>query len=401
MKVIYISGGAPDEIISYFAEKYAKSKSNYVQQRWDYLFLSSLGRLLNENFFAISYAPVSTFPASKCVISPTKIHKNEKGTKIVFPRAWNIPVIKQISQVHSVKKELAKLCKAFKGERIIILTHCVYLQSAKAAFWAREKFGVEVYTMVPDLPKHAMPLAFNHNPILRKMFSSYIKRTTKMSPCFDGYVCFSEPQMEHLNKEKPHIVMEGFFDFSIFDEVECKENNPNRVVYAGSLMYRYGIRELVDGFIKAEIPGTELFVYGSGEAEEYAKNKEHLGVKYGGSLSRLEMIAIEKSSFLLVNPRPTDDEYSRCSFPSKLMEYMASGTPTLTTRLGCIRAEYEDKMAYIETVSSDGIAAAIKRCFGEREAMIKMGKRAEKYIREEKNVDIQAKRVIDFLLENK
>ena len=83
------------------------------------------------------------------------------------------------------------------------------------------------------------------------------------------------------------------------------------------------------------------------------------------------------------------------------MEYMASGTPTLTTRLGCIRAEYEDKMAYIETVSSDGIAAAIKRCFGEREAMIKMGKRAEKYIREEKNVDIQAKRVIDFLLENK
>ena len=230
---------------------------------------------------------------------------------------------KQWAQIKSVKRKLKAICKANKGEEIAIITHCIYLQSAKPSFEIRKKYGAKVYTIVPDLPEHSTSVGFNGHSFLKKIFGMYLNMSQKFNKEFDGYICFAEPQMEHLNKEKPHIVMEGFIDTTLIDSIDKKEDCPNRIIYAGGLMYRYGIKELVDGFIKAAIPDAELYIYGKGEAEEYILGKEDKGVYYGGCLSREEVIAQEKGAFILVNPRPTDDEYSKCSFPSKLMEYMA------------------------------------------------------------------------------
>lgn len=40
----------------------------------------------------------------------------------------------------------------------------------------------------------------------------------------------------------------------------------------------------------------------------------------------------ELKATLLVNLRPSNEEFTKYSFPSKNMEYMVLGTPTLTTR---------------------------------------------------------------------
>ena len=402
MKVIFVSNASSADTLNSYSQKYNKKPARYVQQWWDYSFASAMKKQLGEDFIAISFPPVATYPSSKCIRHKERTLTDENGLEIFYPGMCNLPIVKQYSLISNIKKRLKRICKSNPDEEIMILTHCVYMQSAVPSFKIRKKYkNVKVFTIVPDLPEHATSVAFDKHTLLKLLFKRFVKKNVKLSYGFDGYICFSEPQMEHLNKEKPHTVMEGFFDFSMFDGVESAQQHHNRVVYAGGLMYRYGIRELVDGFISANIPEAELYIYGEGEAKEYAKDKEQYRVYYGGCLKREDMLVEEKGVFLLVNPRPSDDEYSRCSFPSKLMEYMASGTPTLTTRLGCIGKEYEDKMSYIEDENADGIAKALKYCFENREEMLAMGKRAEKYIREEKNVNKQAKRVLDFLLENK
>lgn len=397
MKVIFISNAAPRDFLYECERRYAKHPMRFVQQWWDYSMASALNRKLGDDFYAISFPPISTFPSGKCIYFGGKIITDKNGLSLDFPSALNLPFVKQWWQMRAIKKKLERICRENKGEDVAIITHCIYLQSAKPSFASRKKYGTKVYTIVPDLPNHATSVAFNGHGFLKRIYSAYTNISKKLNKEFDGYICFAEPQMEYLNKDKPHIIMEGFVDTSVIDTVFADESHPNRIIYAGGLMYRYGIRELVDGFILANIPDSELYVYGKGEAEEYIKGKEDKGVYYGGCLSREEVIAKEKEAFILVNPRPTKDAYSKCSFPSKLMEYMASGTPVLTSRLGCIGKEYFDKLNFIEDVTPEGIAKSLKYCFDNRQKIIERAKLAAIYIKEYKNADYQAGVVADFI----
>jgi glycosyltransferase involved in cell wall biosynthesis len=88
---------------------------------------------------------------------------------------------------------------------------------------------------------------------------------------------------------------------------------------------------LVHAFIDANVGNSELHLYGDGdfadELEEIARNNER--IKYFGVKPNDYVVAEQLKVILLVNPRPTNEEYTRYSFPSKNMEYMVSGTPVL------------------------------------------------------------------------
>ena len=88
----------------------------------------------------------------------------------------------------------------------------------------------------------------------------------------------------------------------------------------------------------------ELWLFGSGDMEkditDYCKSDQR--IKYFGMVPREKVVKFEKKAKLLVNPRPTNNEFTKYSFPSKTIEYMASGTPLLTTRLPGIPSEYFD-----------------------------------------------------------
>jgi glycosyltransferase involved in cell wall biosynthesis len=401
VKVIFISGALPSETLELYNAKYAKRKVRNVQQWWDYTFATNLKNACgDENFYAISFPPVSTFPSSKCLYHKKRQINTKDGMKIFIPSTINLAYFKQKTLISSIKKTIRKIVKQNQNEDVVILTHCIYLQSAIPAKKAKKYKNVKICTIVPDLPEHSTANALKQNKILRALYNHYTKKTLPYKYVFDGYVCFSRWQMEHLNKEKPFIVMEGFMDVDKFKGIEkCSDSNDKfNIVYAGGISYRYGIKELVDGFISANLKDAILTVYGDGDAVEYLKGKEEFGVYYGGLVSREEVLKIEKSASLLINPRPTTDEYSRCSFPSKLMEYMASGTPVLTTKLGCIEEEYYDKLYFIDNLSKEGVSKAISLVYSDYENAKMKGKKASEYIANYKNASCQAKKVYEFLL---
>ena len=103
-------------------------------------------------------------------------------------------------------------------------------------------------------------------------------------------------------------------------------------------------------------------------------------------------------SKLLVNPRPTNEDFVKYSFPSKNIEYMASGTPFLTTDLPGIPAEYKDYIFTIEDNCVDNVKTGIEKVLSlttqERDAF---GERAQKFVLENKNKYVQSKQIADFL----
>ena len=86
------------------------------------------------------------------------------------------------------------------------------------------------------------------------------------------------------------------------------------------------------------------------------------------------------------------------SFPSKTMEYMASGTPVLTTVLPGMPREYHPYVYLLEDETADGITEKLKAVLeNSNETLFRKGTKARRFVLEQKNNVIQARKILEML----
>ena len=218
-----------------------------------------------------------------------------------------------------------------------------------------------------------------------------------------GYVLLTEAMNGYLNKTgKPYVILEGHSDIAMEDCIPSMEKkiSPRVCFYAGGVSRQYGLANLVEGFRKANIPNARLDIYGPGD---YVKELEKIAAEderifYGGMLLNTEIVEKEQLATLLVNPRPTHEEYVKYSFPSKTMEYMASGTPVLTTVLPGMPKEYHPYVYLLEDETAEGIAAKLPQVLSASdEELFHKGCEARRFVLEQKNNVVQARKILEML----
>jgi glycosyltransferase involved in cell wall biosynthesis len=97
---------------------------------------------------------------------------------------------------------------------------------------------------------------------------------------------------------------------------------------------------------------------------------------------------------LPVNPRPTAETFTKYSLPSKNMEYMASGTPLLTTLLPGMPKEYLRYVYVLGDESPAGIAAEIDGLLALDLLQLRYkGQEAKEFALKRQNKVVQARRV--------
>ena len=218
-----------------------------------------------------------------------------------------------------------------------------------------------------------------------------------------GYVFLTQAMNDRLNPdEKPYVILEGHADIAMgqvsprLDE----KHKPRVCLYPGGDSRDYGLAELVEGFRLANLPDTQLHIYGPGdyvpELEQIARQDSR--IVYGGMLLSSQVVQREREATLLVNPRPTGEEFVKYSFPSKTMEYMASGTPVLTTDLPGMPPEYHDYVYRIFREDAPGIAQALTQVLSHSDQeLLEKGQAARDFVLREKNNVTQAKKILDLL----
>lgn len=228
------------------------------------------------------------------------------------------------------------------------------------------------------------------------------KLNSKYISLFDKYVLLTEQMNEVVNpKGRPHIVMEALCDSSLLRETHMlvPKSHPRTVLYAGGVYERYGLKMLAEGFLKANVPDAILIYFGEGSyVEEYkALCEEHPNLEYRGVVPNEEIMREEQMATLLVNPRFTTEEFTKYSFPSKNMEYMASGTPLLTTKLPGMPKEYYPYVFLFEEETIDGYADAISEALALSESELStLGESAKQFVLQHKNNIEQARRISEF-----
>ena len=262
---------------------------------------------------------------------------------------------------------------------------------ALSAMLAARLRGKPCIGIVTDLPDMLSGSSFS-----KKLANFVIGHCT-------AYVLLTEAMNDYLNKKgKPYVILEGHADITMADRLPAMEKKmaPRVCFYAGGVSKQYGLGNLVDGFRKADIPNARLHIYGPGDYVEELRQiaaQDHR-IFYGGMLLNTEIVEKEQEATLLVNPRPTDEEYVKYSFPSKTMEYMASGTPVLTTVLPGMPKEYYPYLFLLEDETAEGIAQALPELLTKSdEELFEKGRRARAFVLDQRNNLIQAQKIIQML----
>nr|WP_199156607.1 glycosyltransferase [Pedobacter sp. ASV2] len=219
----------------------------------------------------------------------------------------------------------------------------------------------------------------------------------------DGFVYLTKSMEEMLPFEvsnKPFTVIEGILN----PENKVYEKNANVsckvIFYSGSLDLRHGIMNLIDAFLLSKNRDIELHICGDGDGKgamlEKIKNVNN--INYLGQIAREEVIKKQSEAFLLINPRSSEGEFTKYSFPSKIIEYYLSGTATFMYRLKGIPKEYFDYCFSLEDESIKALSNFFNNLENMQiEDMLDMGRRARSFVIEKKNTKVQGEKIIKFI----
>ena len=218
---------------------------------------------------------------------------------------------------------------------------------------------------------------------------------------YTHYVFLTEAMNPVVNtKNRPYIIVEGLCDSSTTLAADCRKDSPRVVMYAGSLHEKYGLKLLVDSFLSLKPENAKLVIYGSGPYEKELRSicESNDNVEYRGLQPTEKILAAERTATLLINPRPTVEEFTKYSFPSKNMEYMASGTPLLTTRLPGIPSDYAPCVYYFDGETQKAFSEKLDEVLSlPDEELRAKGHQAQAFVLQNKNNIAQSERILKLL----
>ena len=380
--ILYLSSAIDDE---YFAELVKKGyiKVGHQAQKFNSLVIRGLAE--HTKVFAVSNPP---YDLTKGEISPKTCSENNVCYSIT---GSNRSKLHKVNNFLQAKRYIKKISKENKIEAVVC--DAVNVLASLNAILYSKFHKVPAIAIVTDIPKY---LAKGKYTFFTRLMDYLIKK-------YDGYVLLTKAMDPLVNpNRKPYIIMEGLCeDSSAAEPVEEKtKNEVFTCVYTGSLALNTGIEELVKAVTLIERQDIKLKVYGNGILADSVKKAQENDsrIEYCGVVTNAEAVEAQRQADLLINPRPADVAYGHVSFPSKIMEYMASGTPLLTTKLPGIPEEYFDYLYLINDYSENGIKKSIETVmeysFEDRN---KFGSAARDFVLKNKNKTIQAKRIIELI----
>ena len=368
----------------------------FQNQKFHHLLLKGLSEIEDLSINVVSFYPINRVKGLNL-----KYEKEEEDdVHYFYPNYTNKPVF------HHITKFLRtyQFIKKHRQPDSIIICNIMNFDECQAALLYRCFHKVKVCAIVADVPGITSGAAKANGAlwkrILTRMAAPFYRSANGK---YDGYFFLTEAMNDVVNKKKnPFVVVEGIADAKMqgVENRIDKKYNKKTILYAGGLHREYGIQLLVEAFKKLEESDVELHIYGKGnyvpELEKAAEADPR--IKYFGTRSNQEIVAEQVKAHILVNPRPTKEDFVKYSFPSKIMECMASGTPLLTTRLPGIPEEYYTHIYTIDDETIDGVYKSLKLILDKPiEELHQKGQMAKTFIISKKNPKMQASKLVSLI----
>lgn len=395
MRILYI-GSICNESEFEATNNRSKVKVSSAPQHFEAAILKGLSSVQGVNLTCISAECIATYPNGCKFFLSERIDNLENGLTTTITPAINLPFLKPIMHAKAVGKMVEKWLRENKNtnDKCVFL-YGFYTAVAEKTFKICKKYGCKCFTMITDMPSVALT---EHKGLKGYFKAKAREHAVKVQGLADGYVFITKQMADVVAPGKPFHVMEVLVDTSIVNNAECG-NKQKALMYAGTLYKKYGIDTLIEVYEQLDTD-YELWIMGAGDYEEEIRKKadNNPRIKFFGVVSREEVLRREQEASLLLNIRNPKDEYTKYSFPSKMIEYMLSGTPVFTTKLPGFPADYDEHLYYNEEYTKDGLIRDLKKVLLlPEEELQEKGRRASEFVRNNKSCEIQMSKIVEFI----
>lgn len=383
MKYIYVSTACSDKKYKKLFDKHI-IKSGQQAQKFNNLLIRGLGNW--REITAVSIVPISLDCSTKII---NREEENIENIKYISTKIYNLPKIRNITNLFLLVQELLKETK--KNTDLVLICDAFSVSCSIATTIVAKIRKIERVAVVTDLPQF-----LETNSKIGRVVFGLMQR-------YDRFIFLTKQMSRLVNiHDKPEIIIEGSCDVNMANcknEIK-KKNIPKSLVFTGSLTANVGIEEMLQAFIDCDPKDYELRIFGSGELAETITHLSqiHKNIKYYGQVDNIRAVQEQVSATLLLNPRFSEGEYTKYSFPSKLIEYMVSGTPVLTTALPGIPREYFEYVYVFESEDLAGYKNTLSHILNkDKEELHSTGIKAKEFVIQNKTNNAQAERIVKWI----
>lgn len=362
-----------------------------------------LSRRARMNVQAFSLRPMQAWPGdSVLVYRGGRAPLDETGAQTRLIPYLNLRGAKEASLAASLFADLARWARASAGRGPrALMVYNLFSPMGLPVLAAARAWRVPAVALIADLPfDYALRGA---RGVLERMD---VRSQLAALRRFDGLVVLSPHVAQDYAPGVPWIRMEGALHPDDADDPHpaAAPAGPGEraVMYSGMLNEMNGIPLLLEAFARLREPEWRLWLYGggplAGAVRRAAEHDRRIAYHPWEQVPAEAVRQRQREACVLVNPRPSSHRANRYSFPSKLLEYLVSGTPVVSTAPPGIPEEYYPHLELAADETPEGLAAAIRRATGRpREERAARGAGARAWVLREKTWDRQAERIGEFI----
>lgn len=396
MQIYYLSAASSTTLIDTIRRVKGRDPG-YAVQKFNRLIIKGL--LNNDcDVKVISNAPVDSKSHSTIFFSGKE---SEDGIDYNYIPIINTKGIKQLCVFFYTFFKLLHLVFS-RGKEKAVICDGLSISQSMAAVLVGTITRLRVVGIMTDMPGLMVTTESKRSNIIHRFKRKIVTYVNKMYlHHFSHYVLLTEAMNPVMNpKNRPYIVMEALCDPQMSNSEKLTKFEKKTIMYAGGLHEKYGLKTLTEAFMRIKDTDIRLLIYGGGSFSEdlIRFSKFDTRIQYMGLASNSEVLNSEIKSYLLVNPRPTTEQFTKYSFPSKNMEYMTSGTPLLTTKLQGMPEDYYPYVYLFEDETVEGYKNAIEGILKLNATEVdSKGTRAKDWVLKTKNYTVQAKRILNCI----
>lgn len=400
MDIAFLCGLFPPDLESQIILN-SKGRIDFAANNLQWAFVKGLDHHNNKPIKLFNLLFVGSYPFGYKSAKINSFHfSHSEGAADINIGFSNLFAFKFFSRLFAAFLSLLKWSKNDEGDKKILLIYAIHTPFLLPAILIKLlNPKVKLCLIVPDLPQYMSDSRNFFYRFLKNIDSILIKFSLNR---IDSFVLLSEFMSNEINIDKrPKVIIEGIYDDSIIcnDFTNVKDEN-KIIMYSGNLNVSQGILELLKAFAQINDKNYNLWFTGYGDGLQHIKSaaKFDTRIMYFENLTKIELLEKQSKVTVLINPLKITHPKVKFFFPSKTMEYLASGKPTLMYKLPSIPIDYYDYLFFIEGESINHMKEKmIEICEKSQFDLDNLGFKSKKFINREKTPIPQCEKLYNLL----
>ena len=354
--------------IIYFTTASEKGEYNSFQENWTSslnIFIQNIhNRLIRSLAITHEVEVISIRPFSRRYCKSKRLAASTSSEGKI---TWHYLAIKRskLLRYSSAKRQAKKVLNKMNLKDCVIITDTLNPYLLMISKKMAKKF---------DLP--IIGICINSPSGIRNTRRSYTLLLHLLADNLSGYITLTSGLNELFNKyNRANLTFEGIVE-NKFKKLDVSEYG-KYAFFFGNLEEKYGVNELIKAFIEYNNKDINLVIAGyHGNNDKINKLiKDQSNIKYLGMISNDLALSLESGSVFNINPRPYSEDYDRYLIPWNVLDYLNSGSLTVSVRNTKLKAIFEGDVIWLDSNEKDDFIAGFNKALNikedEREQAIK------------------------------